>query len=211
MSVVVMGGLICGVYSTTTENSSTHGKWYTSHILSSFNSGRVTNARNRYNVGSTTSGLIGRFDTDAGWQEIKNCFNAGAVYGGTNDGNGIVSSFTNKTDVSSVNIFNIGRVTGARRAYPITYNNNRSNASTFFYYDEQMCPNVYTGFTKDVAMTTESMLGDGMKSLLGTENWVYTPGMYPRIKGLENEAASIAAATPVYLYNVAAGDGQWDA
>ena len=40
------------------------------------------------------------------------------------------------------------------------------------------------------------MLGTQLESFLGS-NWVYTDGMYPRIKGLENLPISIVTATPV--------------
>ena len=71
-----------------------------------------------------------------------------------------------------------------------------------------MCPNVYNKLTRrvgsvdvpiDTACLTTAMLGDGLKAYLGEDEWVYAPGMYPRIKALKDEPASIAAATPVYL------------
>jgi len=47
-------------------------------------------------------------------------------------------------------------------------------------------------------LTTE-MLGDGLQSVLQTANWVYTPGMYPRLKIWDTTDAAIASAIPVLL------------
>ena len=71
------------------------------------------------------------------------------------------------------------------------------------FFDWQWCPypretrgepNYYHG-----QILTTHMLGESLQDSLSTNNWVFTEGMYPRPKGVENEPIVIVAATPAYL------------
>ena len=170
-----------------------------------FNSGSITNHGKSSDASSTAvSGLVG---TIVQWNgtdyytrlDIANCFNVGKVDGGDVRACGIAWGLVS----TSQGFYNAGRVLSSNVAFPITATN---TYGTHRYYDSQMCPNAYR-FSRDTVLTTADMLGNGLRGRLGNdEDWVFTSGMYPRIKGIENEPASIAAATPVNLYNVSADE-----
>ena len=108
----------------------------------------------------------------------EHCFNAGDIVGGNS---------TNVRGVIGQKNYNIGRVEG--RASDPAYDNG--------YFDKQRCPNYRTSSTR--AKNTSDLLGSSMSDKLSADKWVFSPNMYPRIKGLENLPISKALAMPVKL------------
>ena len=154
--------------------------------------GISVSGKNRYclNLGKVTAGRgasaigIGSY--------AQHCFNAGEVTASMSVGTNAAYGVNTSTGNSSNYNINIGGVYG-QYTYrgPIgTVDNN--------FVDVQMVP-ASTVTSYGTPKTTSAMLGTGLQSKLGDEHWVYTEGMYPRIKGLENEDAMIVAASPVCL------------
>jgi hypothetical protein len=165
-------------------------------------------------VGSEGAGGIAAEVDDL--PQITNCVNAGNVHNNqTIDIGGIVGfirSFTNVKGRSAViNCLNVGNVTGQ---------NNLVQGSTFgaiygmlsesniinCYYDQQMCTqaqmgptNVNTVIGNRTGSLTTSLLGNSLKGIFPDSAWVFTDGLYPRIKQTQNLNASLVAATPAKL------------
>ena len=125
------------------------------------------------------------------------CFNAGNIYAGDPaNSNGAYPIGSNANCQRNVNV---GRISGY-----YNYGGSGSSATTdkpyntTNFYDSQMSGDLYSA-NNATAKTTSQMLGTGLQDKLGDDNWVYTAGMYPRIKGLEHADASIVAASPVCL------------
>jgi hypothetical protein len=165
-------------------------------------------------VGSEGAGGIAAEVDDL--PQITNCVNAGNVHNNqTIDIGGIVGfirSFTNVKGRSAVvNCLNVGNVTGQ---------NNLDQGNTFgaiygmlsesniinCYYDQQMCTqaqmgptNVNTVIGNRTGSLTTSLLGNSLKGIFPDSAWVFTDGLYPRIKQTQNLNASLVAATPAKL------------
>lgn len=70
------------------------------------------------------------------------------------------------------------------------------------YYDKQMQRS--TGGPGE-GILTKNMIGETLKGVFGTEDWIYESGMYPRLKGLETLPYAILTASPVICYSNADG------
>ena len=158
-----------------------------------FNTGKVTGTNHTVNTRYVAG--VG----PAWWEDnaphVANCFNAGELEGR----NSAVFGLTGR-ECPTRNCYNIGKMTGLHEIYgvSITDVNNASNFNR--YYDVQMCPNVTVNRSGVIAKQTENMLGNALQGQLGNDaDWVFSDCMYPRIKGLENTDAAIAAAVPVNL------------
>ena len=139
-------------------------------VHTSFNMGKITVERG-YSAYGITSG------------EAYDCFNAGEISVGS-----VWTAVPISANGNCQRNYNIGKVTGTL-TYGVGEGGNK-------FYDSQMVVDPY--YTTGTAKKTNEMLGTSLQSALGA-NWEYTAGMYPRIKGLEHEDASIVAASPVRL------------
>lgn len=126
---------------------------------------------------------------------ITYCLNAGRVsgyrvYGGIT-GHGTVSN--------CLSVYGIGGA--CQEAGEIVSENGNSASSCFF--DKQMCNFGYGTYllsnSDSWGRLTTDMLNDGLAGSYSDENWVFTEGMYPRPKGIEDTDIAILAATPVIL------------
>ncbi len=149
-------------------------------IESCVNSGKISVPQIAGTITCYVSG-IGAYD-----ESVSYCYNVGEIVG-----NNAYRS-TGIYYAACTQCYNAGKVTGDV-ARPISY-----NSSTKCYYDSQTSVATGGGGT---AKTTAEMLGSGLSatSMLGTDKFVYSTGMYPRIKGIENWPASWATAAPVIL------------
>ncbi len=210
---VSLGGLVGTIYHS--PNSVSYGyeaNAYSVNILHSFNSGNVRHKGNvlYYTQGFAVAGLVAYDHNGRGqaYINIDGCFNVGCVDGGNVYAYGLFGQ-TVYTKAEASN-YNAGRVTGngyvyATGPYSKTlggqrhYDRQMSGGDIDMEFDSEVGRN--NDYKRDTMMNTADMLGNGLKGRLGNDDhWVFTSGMYPRIKGLENEPASIAAATPVLLY-----------
>ena len=210
---VSLGGLVGTIY----HNASTvsYGyelSAYRVNVLHSFNSGNIRHKGNvmNFSQGFAVAGLVA-YDYNnrgQGYTNIDGCFNVGCVDGGNVYAYGLFGqNVQTKAEASN---YNAGRVTGngyvyATGPYSKTlggqrhYDRQMSGGDVDMEFDSEVGRN--NDYKRDTMMNTADMLGNGLKGRLGNDDhWVFTSGMYPRIKGLENEPASIAAATPVLLY-----------
>ena len=117
------------------------------------------------------------------------CMNAGTVIAGPG---GTAYAVNASGGYSSNYNLNIGKVCGQ-----YTYRG-AIGTTALNFYDNQMSPLTWSNGNATSKKTSE-MLGTSLQSVLGDDYWVYTEGMYPRIKGLENEDVSIVASSPLCL------------
>lgn len=150
-----------------------------------------------------------------GKTKVNNCINYGFV-SAFNYSGGVVG-FCNVTTAEVSNCINVGQVFGMRYTVGncFGYNKGFGCPTTKCYYDNQI--NASEGWTRvnpiesdlDVAnqmegkptsvMTSGNKLDDSFSS----DNWVFSTGMYPRLKTNYEHPAVVLAATPVSL---ASGD-----
>ena len=140
-------------------------------VTSSLNIGKITVERGAEAYGVST-GIA------------YDCFNAGEIYAASE-----WSAYPVGASKDSRRCVNIGRTYGT-----LNYAN-VGNGTCF--YDVQLVVDIYSKHNS-TEKTTAQMLGTALQTQLGA-NWVYTEGMYPRIKGIEHEDVSIVAASPVRL------------
>lgn len=131
---------------------------------------------------------------NGGSVNVNYCLNAGRVSGyagcGGITGRGLVQ-----------NCLSVNGVSGVEQYGEITAEYGSSASSCFF--DKQMCNYGYGTFqvsnSDSWGRLTSEMLGDGLAESLSSEHWVFTEGLYPRPKGVEDTDIAILAATPVIL------------
>lgn len=141
-----------------------------------YNNISISNCLNTGKIsGTSCSGIC---SMASGTISVSNSFNAGEICA-TNSGNGIASGAT------CTNCLNNGKVSNGNAI--------GNKVGTSIFYDYQMCPIGSSG------KLTSEMLGDELKSSLGTTDWTFTEGMYPMIKTLEKSDYMIVAATPINL------------
>lgn len=135
---------------------------------------------------------------------ISSCLNLGAITGNSTNSCGIIGS---GSTVSISNCFNAGKSSGNGIASNGTISNcinigkaeTKAIASTTeesitnCFYDNQMSS---ASDTYATSKGTSNMVGESLN--LGAD-WIYTSGLYPMIKALENSKYMIVAATPVIL------------
>lgn len=159
-----------------------------SRILHSYNLGRVTG---QYRVG----GIVGQNYHGA----ISNCYNAGIVTGMSRLG-GLIGEQV-APNVNSTNSYNTGFVKGTTMVGGVCGYSTSYKLSNC-YYDMQLCP---VGGANDVDQSyavgklTSEMTGTGMQSALGTSEWVYADGMFPRLTKIDTGAVALSSALPVWL------------
>lgn len=168
---------------------------YLSAISNCINTGTISG-------GSYVGGVAG-YNTSSPFSYSTN---SGSVSGrnyvggvtGYNAYNGIFSYCTNS-----------GSVSGDQDAGNVAGDN--IGTISYSYYDKQMCTlqqavgNDDT-LLNDAAKLTSEMTGIELKTSdtgdgFTKEHWVFTEGLYPIPKGLENSDAAIVAATPIFLSN----------
>ncbi|MCQ2324781.1 MAG: hypothetical protein MJZ58_01130 [Paludibacteraceae bacterium] len=161
------------------------------YVTTCFNEGRVTGS------GNYVGGIVGQLVHG----KITHSYNTGIVKGNTYVG-GVMGNITSTNQTSSLN-YNIGWVEGGGYIGAICGNGGESYLSNNFY-DKQMvpCKGISSGIVnKDVAgtiaKTTNEMLNEELSAKLGTANWTYTPGMYPRLKVWDTTNAAITSVQPV--------------
>lgn len=141
-----------------------------------YNNISISNCLNTGKIsGTSCSGIC---SMASGTISVSNSFNAGEICA-TISGNGIASGAT------CTNCLNNGKVSNGNAI--------GNKVGTSIFYDYQMCPIGSSG------KLTSEMLGDELKSSLGTTDWTFTEGMYPMIKTLEKSDYMIVAATPINL------------
>ena len=139
----------------------------------------LNTGRLQVNTFANVGGIAGTSST------VNNSINAGLIQVKTGTGLGAIGG----TSVSATNCYNIGKLQWSTLTSNATHTN--------IHNDQQMCPEFAGTATQHSSRT---MLGDLLQGKLGADsNWVFTAELYPRIKGIENQPASIAAATPVFL------------
>ena len=169
---------------------------YSSYPRFSFNTGIVT-GKNR------VGGLFGR----TYYSYFQHCYNAGIVKGISQVG-GLIGVMENPYSTSSYG-YNIGWVEGASMVGATCGYTTSPGSLTNLFYDTQMCfygPVANNAHSGSTGKLTREMLGNNL-STLGTSNWTFTDGMYPRLKALANLDASIASTEPVLLPDDVRADG----
>lgn len=131
------------------------------------------------------------------------CYNAGnvtATGGSTDYVGGVVGRNTGSNFASCYNVGNVTAVNAATAGGVAGASDNTLISS--LAYDRQMCvPVTVFGGTNGLATVaaTQEMTGTGLQTILGTDNWTYTDGLYPRLTVMADSVASIVSVTPVFL------------
>ena len=160
--------------------SNAYGITTTTDVYSCLNAGNIKADRGGSAFGLTNCGAY-------------DCMNAGELSAHSEGPRTYPFCGWNGTSGQSKRNINIGRANGV-----VTYWGATSNVQKQFNIcDEQMIYDAHSSLSNNTAKKTSEMLGNGLQSLLGTENWVYAEGMYPRIKGLDTLPISIVTAMPV--------------
>ena len=161
-----------------TRTGSAYGIICRTDVHSSLNAGKVT-----AEVGGTAFGITNYDSYD--------CINAGEVTSHSEKWCSYPLNSWDKGGQTSARNLNIGRVNGSQAFWGTVNADTATNVC-----DKQMVFDAHTSESNIAKRETSQMLGTQLQSKLGG-NWVYTDGMYPRIKGLENLPISIVTATPV--------------
>lgn len=179
-----------------------------------------TNVATIYGKMEQNGGICGYMENST----ITDCINYGLVSGSNFTGGvlGRCKDNNGKTPPTNydnyvINCVNVGQVFSfcATSGNIIGFNDNLAATITNCYYDNQI--NALGGVTstktamesvpdqsgKFEGKATTTMIGNGLKSALGNDNWVYADGMYPRLSVNSGKPAVTLAATPVTL---ASGD-----
>lgn len=175
------------------------GNNYIGGIIGYDGTGLASVSYSNFNTGTIKGNTyVGGIIGDALASPWSDLLNAGMVIGSSYVG-GIEGHSTGGTYQRTINVGQVIGTTinyvGAILGYP---NSNFKNSRN----DQQMC--LYGAVNGDnsgtmLSLNTNDMLGEGLKSLLGTTEWEYTDGLYPRIKYWKNADAAIAAASPVFF------------
>ncbi|MBO4655606.1 MAG: hypothetical protein J5644_08675, partial [Bacteroidales bacterium] len=175
-----------------------------------FNMGRIEAPNNaNYNY---CGGITGRNTA-----LMSDCYNTGIISGGNNVG-GVVG--LNKKE-GLTRIYNAGTVTatGVVGGLANAYDNKDDYYPNEFtcVTDKYMAPgvgsvNTYPGYPpfdnlnqvvpSRVETKPQSMMGTALQGTLGTDNWVFTDSLYPRLKVFAtgpDSMASYVSASPVFL------------
>jgi uncharacterized repeat protein (TIGR02543 family) len=149
------------------------------------------NVKKCYNMG-IVSGSSNRIGGIVGYnyRTVTNCYNAGSI-SGENSVGGVVG----ENDDTLSNCYNSGTISCTSAVGSIVGDND-SDEVTNCFYDSQM---FLWGDGYSMRKLTNQMVGDGLKTALGEENWVFAENMYPRLKGMETTDAAYVSVAPVFL------------
>ncbi|MBQ3734131.1 MAG: hypothetical protein II859_09250, partial [Bacteroidales bacterium] len=137
---------------------------------------------------------------------LSYCYNAGNITatGETSNNVGGVTGYNSGSTFGSC--YNIGEVTVSSTSTKIggvAGNSDKGNSYiSSLAFDRQLCTltNAFEGSDGNATVTgTQNMTGSSLQSVLGSDHWVYTDGLYPRLATMENLEASVVSATPVNL------------
>ncbi|MBR4217892.1 MAG: hypothetical protein IKR71_02455, partial [Bacteroidales bacterium] len=161
----------------------------------SFNMGDITaSAQNAY-----LGGVSGNSSNT-----LSDCYNVGNITATSENAQNVGGVVGRNAGSIFANCYNAGQVTTAdETAAGGVAGSSSSVLIASLAFDNQMCTqtNVF-GSGEDGLSTvnnTASMIGSSLESVLGTENWIYTDGMYPRLAIMEDLNASILSASPIVL------------
>ena len=148
-----------------------------------YNSNIVVDTKASEKVGGLV-GDVGAPSSLGNWKShFYNCYNSGQVLNATMTSTqglyGSCKDYTGKVDLDTATFFNC-------------------------YYDVQI--NGYTAALNVDNLPAHAMLTASMTSKtalegLSTDNWVYTSGLYPRLKGMDGTLAAKLSAAPLKLAN----------
>ena len=161
-----------------TRPGAAYGIIRSTDVYSSLNAGKVT-----ADVAGSAFGITNHDSYD--------CINAGEVTSHSERWASYPLNSWDKGTRTSARNLNIGRINGVQAFWGTVQKDTTTNVC-----DKQMVFDAHTSDGNISKKETAKMLGTQLQSKLGS-NWVYTDGMYPRIKGLENLPISIVTATPV--------------
>jgi hypothetical protein len=152
-----------------------------------------------FNVGSVSGangvgGIVGSGENAS----INNCYNTGTIKGKLNSG-GIVgiTAGTKSPEIEkcySTGFMDISEVTGNYGAILGASNIRPVNNS---FYDVQLITSSL--IMKGLPRLTSLMLGDGIRSSLGDDNWEYASGFYPALKNNNTSDAAKLSIAPMVL------------
>lgn len=158
-----------------------------------------------YNIGSisgsesTMGGVVGLCAGQLA--TIDKTYNTGLVVSTGTYVGGIVGNMAGN---SISDCYNAGNVSGSGVYVGGIAGSYLSNNIRKCYYDRQLCP-----LSKNVGSATTNYVGGLLTSDMMTatkvvfnnpSDWVFTDGMYPRIKGMESLITSVVGALTVKLY-----------
>jgi hypothetical protein len=157
-----------------------------------------------FNVGSVTGNNgVGGIVASGGIANIRNCYNTGTIKGKQNFG-GIVGIATNAADPAIEKCYSTGfmdiserKITGTAGTYGAVYGSSNTRIVNNSYYDTQLITN--TSVLKGTPSLTSLMLGDGIRSSLGDDYWVYASGFYPALKNNKTSDAAILSISPLVM------------
>ena len=203
----VSGGTLTNI---TIGSGYVYGNGYVAGICGALKSGAISTCANNatvYAKQERNGGVCAWAETST----ITDCINYGLISGFNFTGG--VLGHCNKNDVTISSCVNVGQVFGLRVTCGnlIGFNLNSSATVSNCYYDNQINATIGVATTsgsietntdvpgKIEGKTTSAMVGTGLQSTLGTTNWYFESGMYPRLQINYNKPAIVLAATPVTL------------
>jgi hypothetical protein len=129
---------------------------------------------------------------------IHDCYNSGTLKGKLNFG-GIVGLSANTVSPAiekcySNGLMDISEITGS---YGAVYGANSDREVNNSFFDVQLITS--TTIAKGSARLTSQMLGDGIRSTLGEDDWEYASGFYPALKNNKSSDAAKLSIAPMVL------------
>lgn len=179
------------------------GMCYIGNISKCFNTGTIKGSGSQTAVGGVVGAIVGSMD---------NCYNTGFVYspasrraGGIT---GLVSTYTDANGSPVEAVIKDCYSAGTLNAETYQYDPNKEVRETLgtidagsvpvienIYFDNQMVNLTSKQYGVSTATLTSAAGPGGFKS----DNWVFTEGYYPRIKGLEDTEVAKFSASAIQL------------
>jgi hypothetical protein len=163
------------------------------------NAGTITACYNLSNVSGVIiiGGVVGENN-----ENINDCYNTGNISGSNTDINGSITGGITGRNYGYLNrCYSAGSVSGSNAGGVAGFNDCIIYAC---YYDSQICTlTAVTGSGNTIpygaGLSTQQMTVGSPFSGWSADTWVFTSGLYPRLKDYENTYAAYVSASPVFL------------
>lgn len=156
-----------------------------------------------------SDGMFGGLAGGMAYATLTDCFFAGMLhpeFAPTGMG-GIVGRLgAGLTEGCISNCYSSGRIVSANpnpnpemAVCPVISTGTNSRYFKNVYYDSQACGLTYISDTFSGALTTEELTGATLPQGFSSATWTAAEGLYPRLKGTENNVAASVAAAPAFF------------
>ena len=154
-------------------------------------------------------GLFAGLAGSMAYATITDCFFAGMLhpmFAPTGMGGIVARLGAGLTEGCVSNCYSSGRIVSANpnpnpemAVCPFISTGTNSRYFKNVYYDSQACGLTYVSDTFSGALTTEELTGTTLPEGFSSATWTAAEGLYPRLKGSENNVAASVAVAPAFF------------